>query len=38
MLRRKAGFFAFGHARVLPLSYREPIRFETMPSKSIQHA
>ena len=31
-------FFVFRHARVLPLTYREPMRFETMPSRSIQHA
>jgi hypothetical protein len=28
----------FSHARVRPLTYREPLRFETMPSRSIQHA
>src|SRR6478752_6223075 len=26
------GFFDFSHALVRPLTYREPIRFETMPS------
>jgi hypothetical protein len=26
------------HVRVLPLTYREPMAFETMPSRSIQHA
>ena len=25
------GFFVFSHARVRPLTYREPIRFETIP-------
>ena len=35
---RKSGFFVFNHARVRPLTYREPLRFETMPSRSILHA
>jgi hypothetical protein len=26
--RSKFGFFVFNHARVLPLTYREPMRFE----------
>jgi hypothetical protein len=30
--RSKCRFFVFNHARVLPLTYREPMRFETMPS------
>ena len=34
----KVGFFDFSHALVLPLTYREPMRFDTMPSMSIQHA
>jgi negative regulator of sigma E activity len=31
--RLKFGFFVFSHALVRPLTYREPIRFETMPSR-----
>src|SRR4051812_44617460 len=30
--RSKFGFLVFSHARVRPLTYREPMRFETMPS------
>jgi hypothetical protein len=30
----KFGFFDFSQARVLPLTYRDPMRFETMPSTS----
>jgi hypothetical protein len=30
--RWKFGFFVFSHARVRPLTYPEPVRFETMPS------
>ena len=30
--RSKFGFFVFNHARVRPLTYREPMRFEMMPS------
>jgi hypothetical protein len=31
--RWKFGFFVFSHARVRPLTYPEPVRFETMPSR-----
>jgi hypothetical protein len=33
--RSKFGFFVLSHARVRPLTYREPTRFETMPSKPM---
>ena len=36
--RSNAGFSVFSHARVRPLTYRDPVRFETIPSRSIQHA
>jgi hypothetical protein len=36
--RSKSGFFVLSHARVRPLTYGEPSRFETIPSRSIQHA
>jgi hypothetical protein len=34
--RSKFGFFVFSHARVRPPTYRDPMRFETMPSRSIK--
>src|SRR4051794_25221184 len=36
--RSKLGFFVFNHARVRPPTYRDPTRFETMPSRSIWQA
>jgi len=37
-MRRKLGFFVFSHARVRPLTYREPMGLETMPSRSKPQA
>ena len=31
--RRSAGLFDFSHCRLIPLEYRLPARFETIPSK-----
>jgi hypothetical protein len=31
--RWKSGFFVFTHARVRPLTYRDPTRFDTIPSR-----
>jgi hypothetical protein len=31
--RSKFGFFVFNHARVRPLTYREPMRFGSLPNR-----
>ena len=35
-LRSKFGFLVFSHARVRPLTYREPMRFAPSIGKSLQ--
>ena len=36
--RTNPGFFDFIHCRLIPLEYRLPARFETIPSKPISQA
>jgi hypothetical protein len=36
--RTKVGFFDFSHCRLLPLEYRLPARFETIPCRPISQA